>query len=84
MRAAGVSHGDLKASNLWYVEGRWIAVDLDAARWHAHWTSRVQTRIARDIRRLLRNWDNDPELRDALAEHIRARRLPVEPVHGTQ
>jgi len=52
----GVSHGDLKASNLIVSGDRLWLLDLDSMRRHRSSTG-LERAIARDRRRLLRNWD---------------------------
>ena len=67
LKAAGLSHGDMKGTNLiWRAEvGRWALLDLDAMR--AHRCPICQKRAQeRDLARLLRNWPEDG-LRQTLA-----------------
>jgi len=56
-----ISHGDLKATNLLWHNGRVVLIDLDAVRQHA--ASRSYRRSWRkDRARLLRNWPVDSRL----------------------
>jgi tRNA A-37 threonylcarbamoyl transferase component Bud32 len=62
LRAAGLSHGDMKASNF-LVHGRQVfLLDLDAMRKHRD-AARLDRALARDRKRFLRNWDDQPLLR---------------------
>ena len=56
---AGYSHGDLKATNILIANGNPVLIDLDATQHHR---SRFFTRrgITRDLRRFLRNWQDEP------------------------
>lgn len=55
----GIEHGDMKATNLKIVDGKLMLLDLDAMRQHRFmwWFRR---RHARDLRRFLRNWQDNP------------------------
>ena len=56
-----IQHGDLKATNLLWHDGRLSLIDLDATR--AHRTPEAFARAwARDRARLLRNWPQDSAL----------------------
>lgn len=55
----GIEHGDMKASNFLLVEGAPVVIDLDAMRQHAG-VGPAQRRHARDLRRFLANWQQDP------------------------
>ena len=50
-----ISHGDLKATNLLWQDGKIIVIDLDALRQHNS-TSGYARAWRRDRARLLRNW----------------------------
>ncbi|WP_416771479.1 lipopolysaccharide kinase InaA family protein [Pseudomonas sp. RHF3.3-3] len=71
-----ISHGDFKGHNLFWHEGRWTLIDLDAVHQHSS-VSRFAPAYARDRARFMRNW---PES-SALYQIIDAR-LPktIEPV----
>lgn len=58
--AAGLSHGDLKASNFLVEESRrkLLLIDLDAMRLH-RCRHRQRRALQRDLRRFLANWDGD-------------------------
>jgi len=65
MAAARVTHGDLKATNLLWNEGRPVLIDLDAAHQHAR-EAAFRRAWRRDRARLLRNWPVDSMPRDTL------------------
>lgn len=56
-----ISHGDFKGHNLFWDEGRWSLIDLDAMRQHAGQGSFARA-YARDRARFLRNWPADSAL----------------------
>lgn len=56
-----ISHGDLKGTNLLWLEGRLMLIDLDAARHHDD-DRRFAEAYRRDRARLLRNWPADSAL----------------------
>jgi tRNA A-37 threonylcarbamoyl transferase component Bud32 len=63
MQQYRLTHGDLKASNLLWLDGHLVFIDLDAAKKHRflfswRWSHR------KDRRRFLKNWINDPELEE--------------------
>lgn len=71
LRAMQISHGDLKATNLLWHEGRIVVIDLDGMRQHttpAGW----QRAWRRDRSRFLANWPEDSALRRWLDEHLHA------------
>ena len=56
-----LTHGDMKASNLLWVDGELFFIDLDAAKRHqSTWSWRMSHR--KDKKRFLKNWLNEPEL----------------------
>lgn len=56
-----LSHGDMKATNL-IVGGDGVCVlDLDAVRSH-RWQATQRRAIVRDVRRFLKNWQDQPQL----------------------
>jgi len=60
-----IEHGDMKASNLLLQGGKPVLLDLDAMRQHGcGW--RFRRRHARDLRRLLKNWENAPDTQQLL------------------
>lgn len=69
LHAARIQHGDLKATNLLWHEGRLNFIDLDATTAHrdAH---RFERAWARDRARLLRNWPPECVLARWLDEHL--------------
>ena len=56
-----ISHGDLKASNLLWHDGRVVLIDLDAMQQHRNAASHARA-WRRDRARLLRNWPVDSGL----------------------
>lgn len=56
-----ISHGDLKGHNLFWENGRWSLIDLDAVRQHRSDAAFVRA-YARDRARFLRNWPADSAL----------------------
>lgn len=63
--AARISHGDLKATNLLWHDGRICLIDLDAM--HQHKTETGFRRAwQKDRARFLRNWPGDKDLAQAL------------------
>ncbi|MEH6564943.1 MAG: lipopolysaccharide kinase InaA family protein [Halopseudomonas sp.] len=59
--AARISHGDFKATNLLWLQGEVILIDLDAMQQHHSETSWRQA-WARDRARFIRNWPADSPL----------------------
>ena len=71
-RDHGLSHGDMKATNLLVCDDDLVVIDLDSARQH-RWKFFHRTALRRDKARFLENWDDRPLLRQRLArelEHI--------------
>ncbi len=60
LAALRISHGDLKASNILVRDGEPVLLDLDDLREH-HLGPAFARRHRRDRRRLLRNWQDQPE-----------------------
>lgn len=61
MRAARITHGDMKASNLIWTGSELVFIDLDAAQ--QHWTQwGWRRKHAKDRRRFMKNWRDRPEL----------------------
>ena len=67
MKAAGVSHGDLKASNFLLTEQGAAIIDLDSMEEHSK--IRIRRKAQRqDIERFLRNWSSVPSLEKRFAD----------------
>jgi tRNA A-37 threonylcarbamoyl transferase component Bud32 len=59
MQRLRLAHGDLKAANIKIVDGRPVLIDLDSMRdYRCAW--KFAGRHARDLRRLLDNWQHNP------------------------
>ena len=61
MRTAKITHGDMKATNLMWVDERLFFIDLDGAKKHVNQTS-WQRAHKKDVKRFLKNWRDQPEL----------------------
>ncbi|MCQ4240399.1 lipopolysaccharide kinase InaA family protein [Stutzerimonas stutzeri] len=64
-----ISHGDLKGHNLFWENGRWTLIDLDAVQQHSSAAAFARA-YARDRARLLRNWPSDSALYRLLDERL--------------
>lgn len=64
-----ISHGDLKGHNLFWDDGRWSLIDLDAMCQH-RLQSRFSKAFARDRARFLRNWPADTALHALLDQRL--------------
>jgi tRNA A-37 threonylcarbamoyl transferase component Bud32 len=61
LRLLGIEHGDMKATNMKWVDGAPLLLDLDAMKMHrCEW--RFARRHTRDLRRFLKNWHNAPDI----------------------
>ncbi|CRM52011.1 MULTISPECIES: lipopolysaccharide kinase InaA family protein [Pseudomonas] len=58
---ARISHGDFKGHNLFWSEGRWAMIDLDAMCQHSSVAS-FAAAYAKDRARFMRNWPQDSAL----------------------
>lgn len=70
LQAAGLTHGDTKASNFLISRGQVALVDLDAMH-------EGVAGLTRDIDRFLANWRDQPELRERFRRCFVGARLPV-------
>ena len=61
MLKAKISHGDMKATNIMWSNNKLFFIDLDASKQHK-FSAWSKWRNTKDIRRFLRNWDEQPEL----------------------
>lgn len=60
-----ISHGDLKSTNIKIVDNAPVLIDLDSLKQHQYsWFA--TRRHARDLRRFMRNWQNDAQLYQAM------------------
>ncbi len=62
LAAARISHGDMKATNLLWVDKQLFFIDLDAAQRHSWWSLTWSKNHNKDRRRFLKNWEGKPEL----------------------
>jgi tRNA A-37 threonylcarbamoyl transferase component Bud32 len=71
MQRLQLAHGDLKATNIKIVEGKPVLIDLDSLRdYRCAWM--FCRRHARDLRRLLRNWQHDAATRRLMEQSLMA------------
>jgi RIO-like serine/threonine protein kinase len=64
-----ISHGDLKGHNVFWQEGRWALIDLDAMCQHSSQSSFAEA-FAKDRARFMRNWRADSALHGMLDERV--------------
>ncbi|MFZ6046091.1 lipopolysaccharide kinase InaA family protein [Pseudomonas sp. CR3202] len=64
-----ISHGDLKGFNLFWQDGRWTLIDLDAVCQHRSQRSFARA-YARDRARFLRNWPAESALHQLLDQRL--------------
>ena len=67
MKAAGGSHGDLKASNFLLTEEGAVIIALDSMKEHSRMEIREKAEI-RDRQRFLRNWSSAPGIEKRFAD----------------
>ena len=73
----GLSHGDFKATNfLCADDGRLYLLDLDAMRYWPRPDSGFKKAVERDHRRLLANWQGEPELERDFQKILQGLRTP--------
>ena len=56
-----LSHGDMKATNIKVLDGKPYLIDLDSMQQHA-WDFVAKKRHAKDLKRFMRNWQDQPTL----------------------
>ena len=56
-----LSHGDMKASNIKMLDGNPYLIDLDSMQQH-HWNFFARKRHVKDLKRFMRNWQDQPTL----------------------
>ncbi len=64
-----ISHGDFKGTNLFWQNGRWVLIDLDAVQQH-RCPRRFARAYAKDRARFLRNWPADSALYQLLDQRL--------------
>lgn len=74
LRALQLVHGDTKASNILIRDGKPVLLDLDAMR-QVTSNAQLRKRCHADMTRLLRNFAEQPDRAEAMAEALRARGL---------
>ena len=67
LAVAGVSHGDLKASNFLLGNDGPVIIDLDSMKEHMSAVDRDRAE-KKDIARFMRNWDSIPRVKQRFAE----------------
>ncbi len=65
-----ISHGDLKATNLLWVENQLYFIDLDAAQKHGSWSLTWDRSHRKDRLRFMKNWQDNPELTELFSDLI--------------
>jgi tRNA A-37 threonylcarbamoyl transferase component Bud32 len=64
-----ISHGDLKSTNIKIVDNAPVLIDLDSLKQHQYgWFA--TRRHARDLRRFMRNWQDDDQLYQAFKDAL--------------
>ena len=58
---ACISHGDFKATNFIFSDGKLIVIDLDAMREH-RWAIQFHRKFKKDCDRLMKNWTDLPKI----------------------
>jgi len=56
-----LSHGDMKSNNIKVLDGNSYLIDLDSMQQHA-WGFLAKKRHAKDLKRFMRNWQDQPTL----------------------
>jgi len=64
-----ISHGDFKGHNLFWHDGRWALIDLDAMRQHSAVAS-FALAFAKDRARFMRNWPQDSALYQVIDQRL--------------
>ena len=73
----GLSHGDFKATNfICGDDGQLYILDLDAMRYWPRHGSGFKKAVERDHRRLLANWQGEPELERYFQKVVNSLRMP--------
>jgi tRNA A-37 threonylcarbamoyl transferase component Bud32 len=65
-----IAHGDLKASNFFLSGQNLVVMDLDAMHKYLI-KSFLRRRVEKDCNRLLKNWENEPEIRKIFCQYIK-------------
>jgi serine/threonine-protein kinase RIO1 len=69
LAGASISHGDFKATNFILSNGKLFVIDLDAMREHRfRW--RFRRAFRRDLKRLVQNWADRPEIEKMFLDQI--------------
>ena len=67
LSAAGVTHGDLKASNFLLADQGAVIIDLDSMREYRD-PERKRRAEAKDLQRLLKNWEQSPQMLEQFSD----------------
>ncbi|AZS51324.1 serine/threonine protein kinase [Entomomonas moraniae] len=67
--AQRITHGDLKGTNLFWVNQQWVLIDLDAVKQH-HNNRSYQRAYAKDRARFLRNWPKGSALYTQFGQYL--------------
>ena len=67
LSAAGVSHGDLKASNFLLGINGPVIIDLDSMKEHSDPVQRARAE-KKDIARFMKNWESIPQVQQRFAD----------------
>ncbi|MBJ40107.1 MAG: hypothetical protein CMD83_16870 [Gammaproteobacteria bacterium] len=74
LREAKISHGDMKGTNIIVSPKGPVVIDLDAMREHDSETG-FSRAFRKDVNRLLRNWAEEPEVRQQVGQLLEERGL---------
>ena len=67
---AGVTHGDLKASNFLLSEEGAVIIDLDSMKEHVDHRRRTQAE-KKDLERFMKNWESNPSIERKFTDLLR-------------
>ncbi len=67
--AARLSHGDMKFANLFFDGAQWAIIDLDGLTQHRNQRS-LRRAFRKDVARVLRNWQEQPEIQTQAAQRL--------------
>ena len=70
LKQARITHGNLIASNVVFADDRWHLLGLDYVKHHAHQRT-FKRAFRRDIEQFLKNWNDQPKIKQQLAQCLR-------------